>query len=178
MRTIRRTKGRVVCGPPDSWARARGVPKQQHLPLSVGGASGKKHVRLGFVPNRKSSSFFLLHLLIQVAMSPRDTRPRLNRVAVKCMDGIEDCWPQTAILPILHAHAGQSILIRVYRNGCVKRKGFHVEAYDVPSARPDINRKFRGHNESGWWLHWITGSASQGGTPLLQDGDELCATRG
>mgnify|MGYP003673725770 CR=1 FL=1 len=89
------------------------------------------------------------------------------------MDGIEDCWPQTAILPILHAHAGQSILIRVYRNGCVKRKGFHVEAYDVPSARPDINRKFRGHNESGWWLHWIVGLASEGGTPLLQDGDEL-----
>ena len=168
----------------------RGVPKKQHLPLGVGGASGKKlrftfayqtdnphHLHLR-VPNRKSSSFFLLHLLIQIAMSHRDARPRLNRVAMKCIDGDEDCWPQTAILPILHAHAGQSILIRVYRNGRVKRKGFHVEAYDVPSARSDINRKFRGHNESGWWLHWITGSASQGGTPLLQDGDELCATRG
>ena len=97
-----------------------------------------------------------------------------------------DRYPENTILPILHANAGRSILIRVYRNGRLRRKGtlpcgdqftFRREQYDVPALqtgnhpRRDINNKFRGRIQEGWVWDWLTGS-DRGGLHL-DVGDEL-----
>ena len=103
----------------------------------------------------------------------------------------DDRDPTKTILPILHNHAGQSIIIRVYRNGRVARKGFikhgssmgekyilFQEDYDVPQLRigglphADINNAFRGKNYEGWYWDWKTGSDIPDGFHL-EIGDEL-----
>ena len=115
----------------------------------------------------------------------RDERVNRRSQAVQHVVTDEDRRPQTTILPILHAHAGSSIIIRVYRNGRIRRRGtikdgrdtgthftFYQEAYDVPMARAEINKKFRGTNQEGWFWDWKTGSDQPGGFHL-EIGDEI-----
>jgi hypothetical protein len=99
-------------------------------------------------------------------------RRGLNRDSVRIAT-TNDRRPEVKILELLHAHAGKSIIVRVYRRGRVQRKGFHMGAYDVPSERTAINRAFKGSNQAGWYLDWLLGLVSDGGEPLLQVGDEI-----
>ena len=103
----------------------------------------------------------------------------------------EQRLPDNTILGILQAHAGQSIIIRVYRKGRVARRShlksgrdagtayhFHQEAYDVPPLRnstephADINHCYKGRNFEGWRYQWKYGSDAPHSS-YLEIGDEV-----
>ena len=101
---------------------------------------------------------------------------------------VEHTWqraPENTILPILHAHAGQSIMISVSRLGHKRihdkikegeAKGtpyelgrrrtadnvWRREPYDIPTTKNAINNAYKGRNYEGWRYDWVTGSDEPG----------------
>ena len=121
----------------------------------------------------------------------RASRQHLDRASIIRVDTEASRSPDRIILPILHANAGRSIVIRVYRNGSIRRGGtvrsgryagdkyaFVQGTYVVPPLRAgahphkDINDSYRGRSQEGWRWDWKTGSDEPDGFHL-QVGDEV-----
>ena len=83
---------------------------------------------------------------------------------------VRDPNPSESVLPTLKAHAGQSVLLAVYRKGRAPRFAAlpsgrdagtrHAlrHTYDVPATDREINSAFRGRHREGWFWDWRTGS--------------------
>ena len=105
------------------------------------------------VPTKFSGRISIFLFLTTV----KQTMPRGTTIRI---DTEQDRFPERTILDLFKANAGRSILIRVYRKGCVRRRGrivenpqtqyiFFQEAYDVPSTNREINQMFNGRQFEG-----------------------------
>lgn len=105
-----------------------------------------------------------------------------NRAAVY---RVTDAAPEQAVLPVLHEHLGESVVLVVYRRGRVQTHGqiqsgrfigeeFSLRhQYDVPATPAALNRAFsRGREQDGWYYHWKTGSDDEF-KYHLKPGDEI-----
>ena len=87
--------------------------------------------------------------------------PRVNAYLVARW---EDTHPDT-IRKLLRAHAGEEVVVRVYRRGRVLRDAYQG-TYDLPGTKSGINRQWK---DNGWYFHWVTNSWDS----ILVVGDEI-----